>query len=267
MTAVERGSGRRKQSLAEASYDAWIKYYRQDENAPNALVSYYVKGALVALLLDLKLRSESRTTLDDVMRQLWRRYGAPGIGVPEDGVRKLIEELSGLDLSSFFMRYVDGTDELPLGDMLGRAGIDVHLRPADGNKDKGGKPGRKAKDTDRPRIWVGARWAAGEAARITHVFDGGPAQDAGLSAGDVIIAWNGLKVTGGNLQQTIERTGAGAMAKVYAFRRDELMTFEVTAANAPLDTCWLTLRTGAPAESIALRDRWLGGAVAPGSRV
>jgi predicted metalloprotease with PDZ domain len=260
ISKILRGSGRGKQSVADSSFDAWIKYYRQDENAPNAIVSYYVKGALVALLLDLTLRERSKATLDDVMRTLWRRHGETGVGVPEDGVRRIAEELSGLDLSEFFARYVDGTEELPLAEMLGRAGIDVHLRPADGNKDKGGKPGRKARDGDPPRLWLGARWAAGDAARITHVFDSGPAQDAGLSAGDVIVAWNALRVSGGNLQSMIERSGAGGAAVVHAFRRDELMTFDVSAGSAPLDTCWLTIRTGSPDSTVALRERWLRGA-------
>jgi len=260
VTKVLRGSGRLKQSLADSSFDAWIKYYRQDENAPNALVSYYVKGALVALLLDLTLRSQSTATLDDVMRALWTRYGERDVGVPEDAVRRIAGELSGLDLSEFFARYVDGTDELPLAPMLERVGIDLHLRAGEGKKDKGGKPGRRgarARDSAAERWWLGARWGVAEA-RLSHVFDDGPAQAAGLSAGDVIIAWNGLRVSGGNLQAMIDRAaGSGGVAKVQAFRRDELMTFDVTIAEAPLDTCWLTVRASAPAEAAALRETWL----------
>ena len=256
ITKVLRGNGRNKQSIAESSFDAWIKYYRQDENAPNAVVSYYVKGALVALLLDLKLRRESAATLDDVMRALWERFGKTGIGVPEDGVRRIAMELSGLDLADFFARYVDGTDELPLADALAAVGLEMHLRPTDGNKDLGGKSGKTAKDP-APRQWLGARWTAGGDARITHVFDGGPAQDAGLSAGDVIVAWNGLRVSAGNLQSQIDRAPTGASASVHVFRRDELMTFDVVLGAAPLDTCWLTMRADAPAAAAARRQAWL----------
>src|SRR5690606_34264547 len=83
MTAVHRGSGRLKQSLADSSFDAWIKFYRQDENAPNAIVSYYAKGSLVAWALDLTVRKATagRRSLDDVMRALWREYGLSGRGV------------------------------------------------------------------------------------------------------------------------------------------------------------------------------------------
>ena len=261
ITRVLRGSGRGKQSLADSSFDAWIKYYRQDENAPNAVVSYYVKGALVALLLDLKLRAESAASLDDVMRALWERYGKTGIGVPEDGVLRLATELSGLDLRDFFARYVEGTDELPLAAALAAFGLDVNLRPAEGNKDMGGKSGKKAPDA-AGKQWLGARWTAGGDARITHVLDGGPAQAAGLSAGDVIVAWDNLKVTAGSLQSRVERAGAGASACVHAFRRDELMTFEVVLAPAPLDTCWLSVRGDAPAGAVALREKWLRRATA-----
>ncbi|MEO7762638.1 MAG: peptidase M61, partial [Casimicrobiaceae bacterium] len=258
ITKVLRGAGRTKQSVAESSFDAWIKYYRQDENSPNAIVSYYVKGALVGLLLDLKMRRESQANLDDVMRALWQRFGQSGIGVPEDGVRTIAAELSELDLSEFFARYVEGIDELPLAEMLGAFGLELNLRAADGNKDKGGKSGRSiaAGKASEPRQWLGARWGTGEA-RLSHVFEGGPAQRAGLSAGDVIIAWNGLKVTGGTLQAMLDRSACAAAALVFAFRRDELMKFEVTLRAAPLDTCWLTLRTDADDAALARRNAWL----------
>jgi predicted metalloprotease with PDZ domain len=265
ITKVLRGAGRKKQSVAESSFDAWIKYYRQDENAPNAVVSYYVKGALVGLLLDLKLRRESTVSLDDVMRAMWQRHGQTGTGVPEDGVRRIATELSGLDLGDFFARYVEGTDELPLTDALTAFGMELHLRPAEGNKDaggKGGKGGNAARDST-PRQWLGARWTAGGEARITQVFDDSPAQMAGLSAGDVIVAWNGLKVSAASLQGQIDRAPAGASGRVHAFRRDELMTFDVVLRPAPLDTCWLTLRSDAPATAVALREAWLRSAGMP----
>ena len=106
ITQLLRTPGRRRQTVAESSWDAWIKYYRQDENAPNAIVSYYGKGSLVALCADLLIRSRTggRRSLDDVMRALWRRYGRPGIGVPEDGVERLAEEVTGVRLRTFFDR-------------------------------------------------------------------------------------------------------------------------------------------------------------------
>ncbi len=95
ITTVLRTPGRHVQSIGEASFDAWIKFYRQDENSPNAAVSYYAKGSLVALALDLTLRMAGRTSLDAVMRALWTRYGQRGVGVPEEGIAQLVDELAG----------------------------------------------------------------------------------------------------------------------------------------------------------------------------
>ena len=122
---VARGPGHQRQTLAESSFDAWSKFYRPDENTPNAVVSYYAKGALVALALDLTLRSETagRVSLDDVMLALWTRHGQTGIGFGEDDVRRLAEELSGLKLKRFFADAVHDTGDLPLKRLLARFGI------------------------------------------------------------------------------------------------------------------------------------------------
>ncbi|MGB9109121.1 MAG: peptidase M61, partial [Telluria sp.] len=122
--SVWRGSGRTKQSVAESSFDAWTKYYRQDENAPNAIISYYTKGSLVGLAFDLTIRAKTggAKSLDDVMRALWERYGrdfyagasGSGRGVTEKDVEALFEEVSGLRLKSLFERHVRGTEDVPL---------------------------------------------------------------------------------------------------------------------------------------------------------
>jgi predicted metalloprotease with PDZ domain len=115
ITQVHKGSGRHKQSVAESSFEAWTKYYRQDENSPNAIVSYYTKGALVALLLDLRLRAESHgaRSLDTLMQALWQRHGQTGIGVAEDGIFALAAELGGEALAGWLQELVEGTAELP----------------------------------------------------------------------------------------------------------------------------------------------------------
>src|SRR4030095_10025770 len=145
---------RRTQSVADASFDAWIKFYRPDENSPNAGVSYYAKGALVAPALDLTLRSSMKMSLDSLMRELWRRYGATGIGVPEDGIVALASELAGQDISDFFARYVDGTDDPPLDRLLDDFGVTYGLRASAGPKDRGGKAGNP---DEQPRCWVGGK--------------------------------------------------------------------------------------------------------------
>ena len=251
---------RPRQSVAESSFDAWIKYYRQDENAPNAIVSYYVKGTLIALALELKLRLHSAMSLDDVMRALWRRYGQTGIGVPEDGVQTLAAELSGLDLDTFFRDYVHGTVELPLPSLLREFGVVWNLRPAANAKDRGGAPDKDP----APRVWLGATMAAGADLRLKHLAPDGPAALAGLASGDAIVAVDGLQASHDGLDRLVRTRNTGDVVEIHAFRRDELMRFAVELAPARIDTCWLTLAEPAAPEVAARRQAWLGAQVALG---
>jgi len=261
-TRVWRGSGRFKQSLAESSFDAWTKFYRQDENAPNSIVSYYTKGALVALALDLTIRRVTGDvrSLDDVMRALWERHGRPGIGVPEDGVERIAQEIAGVDLNAFFERALRGTEDLPLAELLAYVGVDFTLRPAESSGDKGGRSAKNDEARHRPRLVLGAHFAAGREVRLSHVLDGGAAQTAGLAAGDVVIAVDGLRVTPANLEKVLNAHSPGSCVRVYAFRRDELMEFDVILKAAPDDTCVLSLKEEVDAATLARREAWLRGA-------
>jgi predicted metalloprotease with PDZ domain len=254
ISALLRTPGRERQSVAESSFDAWIKYYRQDENAPNAIVSYYVKGALIALALDLELRLRSAVTLDDVMRALWQRHGQTGVGVPEGGVQTIASELSGLDLRGFFRDYVHATVELPLPSLLREFGIVWNLRPTASATDKGGIPGKDP----APRVWLGAIPATGADLRLKHVAPDGPAALAGLAAGDAIVAIDGVRATADALERLVGTRSPGDVVEVDAFRRDELMRFSVELAAARIDTCWLTLAEAAEPESASRRAAWLG---------
>ncbi|HSN34399.1 MAG TPA: peptidase M61, partial [Ideonella sp.] len=113
--------GRRVQSVAEASFDAWVKYYRGDENTPNATVSYYTKGSLVAACLDLRLRSAARSSLDAVMRELWAASG--GGPIAEADVLAAVERSGSRAIADDLRHWVHGTDELPLAALLERAGV------------------------------------------------------------------------------------------------------------------------------------------------
>lgn len=261
ITRILRGSGRLKQTVAESSFDAWIKYYRQDENAPNAVVSYYVKGAAVGLALDLEIRARTRgrRSLDDVMRLLWARYGRTGEGVPEDGVERAAEEVAGAKLGRFFAQAVHGTEDLPLARLLRTVGIRMTLRRAESAGDAGGRAAGKPGAAAAARATLGVRTAPeGPDVRITHVLDGGPAQAAGVSAGDVLVALDGLRVSAKTLDARLERLRAGARARLHLFRRDELHEIEVELAPPPADTCVLEIdpRRKAAARE---RERWLRG--------
>jgi len=249
-TTVLRTPGRTLQSVADASFDAWIKHYRPDENTPNASVSYYAKGALVALALDLTLRNHG-SSLDALMRELWRRHGQTGIGVPENGLQRIAEALAGRDLAAFFDAFVEGTEELPLADLLATHGIAFSLRRAQGVKDRGGKRG----DGEPPRVAIGA--TLGPDLRLQHVRPGGPAENAGLAAGDTLVALDGLKASAERLDAYARDAQPGDRVAVHAFRRDELIEASLALAAAPDDTAFLALDAAAAPEALARRERWL----------
>jgi predicted metalloprotease with PDZ domain len=261
ITRVMRNPGRLRQSVAESSFDAWTRFYKQDENGPNAIVSYYTKGALVALALDLTIRQRTKgaRTLDDVMRTLWQRYGRSGVGVPERGVEAIAAEVSGVDLDGFFARALDGTEDLDLTELLAGAGIMLRLRPAKGAKDVGGCVERFDAVEARPDIGIRLDPEA-SAAKLAVVLDRRSAQRAGLSAGDEIIAVDGLRANAANLEALIGAVPAGDVVSVHAFRRDELMAFEVQPEPAPADTCELCLLTDPPEAALRRRVEWLGSA-------
>jgi predicted metalloprotease with PDZ domain len=250
VTTVLRNPGRRLQSVAESSFDAWIKYYRQDENTPNAVVSYYAKGSLVALALDLLLRMEGRS-LDDLMRALWERHGSTGIGVPEDGIERLAAEIAGRDLHQFFARCVYGTEDPPLESLLADFGVAWRLRAAQNATDRGGKPAAGA----LPRSSLNAK--IGADMKVLAVYSGGAAEAAGLAAGDQLVALDSLKASVESLRVTLERRVPGDRLRVHAFRRDELDEREVELAAPPLDTCMLSLQEAPAAEALTRRNRWL----------
>ncbi|MBP7564394.1 MAG: M61 family metallopeptidase [Burkholderiaceae bacterium] len=163
--------GRFVQSVAQASFDAWVKYYRQDENTPNATVSYYTKGALVGLAFDLTLRAEGRGTLDDVMRGLWQRCAAGPM--TEADFAAVLEDVGGRAFTREIAAWVHGTDELPLRPLLEKHGAQVHDDPA------------------QMAQALGLRVTEGQAVQVKMVLSGGAGQQAGLAAGD---EWLGIEL-------------------------------------------------------------------------
>lgn len=250
-TRLERAPGRKQQTLADASFEAWIKYYQPDDNTPNAAVSYYVKGALVALCLDLTLRRDAQLTLDAVLREAWKRWGATGIGVPERGLERLAQEMSGLDLSAFFDLAVRSTEELPLAELLADFGVRAVRRAAVSDSDAGGWV-----SGDAPRSWAGLKLRAGDT-RVLHVFSDGPAQEAGVSPNDQIVALDGLRVTAGNWSARVAALEPGRHYTLHVFRNDELMALKLVPTPPPQDTWTLTLTDASDAVA-ARRKAWIG---------
>ncbi len=252
MTRVARGLGRTRQSIAESSFNAWTKFYQQDENAANAIVSYYTKGALVAACIDLKIREASggRYSLDDVMRRLWQAWRSDERGVAPRRIQALASELAGADLSPLLEAWIDGTDELPLAELLQTVGVEVETRAASNAQDKGGKP----VDGELPAAAIGALLKDGEfGVAIQRVDEGGAAQRAGLAAGDEIVAVGGLRLKLAAFEQQLLRAQPGERWQVHAFRRDELHVFDVELEPAPATTIVLRA-TDANADA---RRAWL----------
>lgn len=241
---VERGAGRKKQTVAESSFDTWIKYYRQDENSPNAIVSYYTKGSLIAAGLDLTIRSETRgrRSLDDVMRHLWNDYALAGRGVGEDEMPAIIEAATGVDVRRQLALWVDSSLDVPLDALLKPFGVSL------------------ARRTGLLSSGLGVKTRAeGGGLKLTHVLDGGAAQLAGLSAGDELVALDGLRVTGNNLDVLLTRYQAGDDVALTAFRRDELMSFNLKLMAPRVESCELRLEDKVPAATRRLREGWLAG--------
>jgi predicted metalloprotease with PDZ domain len=257
ITRVLRNRGRFKQSVEESSFDAWTKFYQKDANSSNAIVSYYTKGSLIALVLDLHLRLESdgRCTLDTVMRECWKAYGESGAGMPERGLESVASRLLGVDLSDFFNRYVRGTHELPLEQLLGKFGIRFKLRPTEGLNDKGGtpaKPGRKI------HPWLGATLTHRNGSAVFGVVhSGSPAEQAGIAPADEVVAIDGLKVTAANFDGRLEGYHNGDEAEVSVFRGDELLQFKVRLEEPPDDACYLQLVEDADETAEKRRAGWL----------
>ena len=203
--------GREIQTVAESSFDAWVKFYRQDENSNNAGTSYYNKGCLVALCLDLGLRLRG-SSLDALMRKLYEN-AQNGIQVNERTIYELCNALTGDDWAEQIDHLINTTDELPLDQLFPEFGVSYTLK-----NDKTLAFGLKLADKPEGVVVQSAR------------RDGVGAK-AGLSAQDVIIAIDGVKASVKLLEQYAKDEG---VFTVYAFRRDELMQFEVNASGSVL---------------------------------
>jgi predicted metalloprotease with PDZ domain len=259
LTAVYQTGGRRRQTLEESSFDAWIKFYKPDENSPNAMVSYYRKGAMVALALDLELRlkSNGRCSLDDVMRAVWQKFGQDSLrGLPESGFERLAEDVSGLSLGDFFRQALRTTVDPPVGILLSQFGIRLQMRTRESETDVGGTPGNPG---NRPKAWLGIRTGKqGDLALVKNVISGGPAIKSGLSANDELVAMQGFRVTATNFPELLERINAGQSVDIDVFRRDELLRVSVVAAAPPRDICYLSVAEDADEATAQRRRDWLG---------
>ncbi len=254
LTALERTPGARKMSAEEASFLAWVKHYRPDENTPNSAVSYYLKGELVALALDLVLRGRGRS-LDDLLLTLYARYA--GEGVPEDGVEDVLAELiGGEDARGFFDRFVRGTHPLHLD--LGVVGVRLRRRAAQAFDDKGGTPA-KNENGRPPAGFLGVDLELGPKLVVQSVREGSPAHAAGLYAGDELVAEDGFRVDRNALWDRLCERGPGGKLLLTVFRRDELVDVAVVLGPSAEDTVWLEPDPDATPGQRTAFEAWAGG--------
>lgn len=212
--ALQERPGRFETSLEEASFDAWIKYYRPDANSVNNQVSYYDKGDIVAFLLDIEIRAASKgaKSLDDVFRELYRRKKNY---TPEE-FQKVCEMMAGKPLEDFFSGYVRGRDEIDFDSIVGGIGLKL-------NDGKG-----------REFPYLGANVAqTGERLNVTSVPQGTPAYEQGLNVGDQIVAIDGMRANQQLLQSYLNERKIGDKVVFSVFRFDELREITVTLGGRP----------------------------------
>lgn len=237
--------GRARHSLEQSSFDAWIKLYKPDESNLNTTVSYYLKGGLVMFALDLQIRrrTENAKSLDDVLRLLWTRHGAPRVPHPED-VQPLFEEATGLALGETFDRVIRGTADPDLAAELAHVGL-VLKSSAD--------PATVADGAES--VWLGMTVSG---TKVTGVFDGSPAHRAGLSPGDEIAAIDRFRATSdGELRGLVAARRASEMIEIAVFRRHRLIDLRAELAASP-PTRWEITGIGDAGAAASRYEAWLG---------
>jgi predicted metalloprotease with PDZ domain len=240
---LEDTPGRHRQSAAEASFDAWIKLYRADENTVNSTVSYYLKGELVCALLDVEIRARTAGArgLDDVLVELWRSFGKEGRPVPEDAMPGVFARVAGAPMDDVLAAWVDGRGELPFAEVFGKLGLEV------------------AREV-RARGAMGVRLRAADGkAFVASVLRARPAHKGGVEVGDEIVAIDDRRVEGGKLDEALAGRPPGATVDVTVGRDGVLRRISVTLDAPSADRIHLRLAERASSEQRNLLAAWLHG--------
>jgi predicted metalloprotease with PDZ domain len=246
---LEDTPGRMQQSASEASFDAWIKLYRADENTVNSTVSYYLKGEIVCAMLDLEIRARTagERGLDHVLQELWRAYGVEEKPVPEDGLALVVERVAGSSMREELDAWVDGRSELPIGESLAKVGLEI-VRDGNGRKSRGSLG-----------IRLRALSESNCRAIVTSVMRGRPAHKAGLDAGDEIVAIGGKRIEGGKLDSSLAGKTPGTKVEIVNARDGKLRTLEAVLDAPPGDRLRIRTIDKASAAQKALLQGWLQG--------
>ena len=241
---LEAIPGRFEQSLEYSSFDAWIKYYRQDENSMNNQISYYDKGELVNMMLDLKIREASNGTksLDDVMRALYNDFYKKGKNYTPADYQHMAEVAAGVSLDDFFSKYVRGTAEVDWNSFLNGIGLEI-------KKSGGGKPYLGAQLTE-----------ANGSLTVRAIPAGSPAYEQGLNTGDQIVAVDGYRATNSFLSTWTANKKVGDKIKLTIFRFDKLRDIEITLGADPQKMYSISQLANPTAEQQTLEKQYLNAA-------
>lgn len=245
LTAVRRSKGRLIQTVTDSSFDAWTKFYKQDENAPNAVVSYYSKGAEIALCLDLLIRQKTdwQKTLKTIMQRLWLEFGKVEKGVENETIQSLVleetPETAHEDIKQFFELALYSTDELPTNKLLETVRLDLSYLPRENRTDRGGFKKVLSKDSGLADLGIEYKSKA-TGIIVKNVYSDSAAAKAGISAGDHLVAFDGLKVIADNFDRQVQQTPVGESVTLLGFRHDELMEFELVLESAECDTAYIS---------------------------
>jgi predicted metalloprotease with PDZ domain len=205
---MQNTPGRLEQSVEESSFDAWVKYYRQDENSVNSQVSYYDKGALLGLLLDLEIRKRSggAKSLDDVMRYLYAEFYKKNRNYGPADFQKACELMAGGSFEEFFSKYVRGKEELDYNAALEAAGLRLETSAAADAK-----------------VYFGADVVQeDDRLMVRRVYAGSPAYEHGLNAGDEIVAFDNMRATRDFFNARMAEKKPGDLVNLTIFRFDNL---------------------------------------------
>jgi predicted metalloprotease with PDZ domain len=246
---LQNTPGRKVQSAEESSYDAWIKYYRQDENSINSQVSYYDKGAILGLLLDLEIRKRSNgaKSLDDVMRYLYTEFFKKGRNYTPADFQKAAELMAGSSLENFFASYVRGKEELDYNGALEAAG----LRLETGATVESGKTVEK--------VFFGADLTQQEdRLMVSRVYAGSPAYDQGLNTGDQIVAMDNMRVTKEFFNARLAEKKPGDLINLTIFRFDDMSTLLIKLGGRTEGTYRITPLPNQTAAQKQVYRAWLG---------
>jgi predicted metalloprotease with PDZ domain len=251
--------GRLVQPVQTASLDAWIKYYRSDENTPNTAISYYTKGAVIGFLLDAKIRKATNglKSLDDAMRLAYTRYSGAA-GFTDAQFRAVVHDVAGKDFGPWWTSVLQTVDELSYDEALDWFGL--RFKPVD----TPGGPAAATTATPPPaaKAWLGATTKNdGGRLVVTQVRRGTPAHQAGLNVDDEILAIDDFRVRADGLAPRLEQYAPGRAVTLLVARRDELLRLPVTLGREPADTWRLEIRPDATPEQQAHRKAWSGDVV------